>query len=121
MDEEISEFPESGRRFLALRDDWIDHVNQCHALSHATARVGTFIALRMNAHNQRSNWPVKKIARMLGCSTKTVSVALEELRAENLLVVHRPSRRQKQTYFIHLPWTSDVVATSLSDVVSTSL
>lgn len=90
--------------FLALRDDWLDYVNQCPALKHATTRVGTFIALRMNASEQASWWPVNRIAEAVGCSTRTVSDAIAELQQENLLVVSRPDRRTNQRYFIRLPY-----------------
>lgn len=102
--------------FLALRDDWLDYVNQCHDLKHATTRVGTFIALRMNADHQASWWPVRRIARALGCSTRTVSDAIAELRAANLLLVSRHSRRDKQRYRMHLPFhASDAKTAPLSD------
>jgi hypothetical protein len=95
--------------FLAMRDKWIDYVNTCDQLSHATTRVGTFIALRMDATKQNSFWPVKKIAKMVPgapgrkMSTSTIAKALAELQAENLLIVHRPNRRANQTYWLHLP------------------
>ena len=95
--------------FLAKRDEWIDYVNQHEGLSHATTRVATFIALRINATRQTSNWPVKKIAKMIPgapgrkMSTSTIAKAIAELQAENLLTVTRTSRRQNQVYAIHLP------------------
>jgi len=103
--------------FLKLRDEWIDYVNQCERLSHATTRVGTFIALRMSATEQCSFWPVEKIAKMIPrapgkrMSTKTVSVAIAELVKEGVLVVHRPNRRSNQRYFIRLPYARNVVTT----------
>lgn len=94
---------ETAKDFLKKRDKWIDHVNQCADVSHAAARVGTFIALRMNAKNRRSNWPVKKIARMVNCSVPTVSEAINQLVGVHLLVVSRPNRRANQSYSIRLP------------------
>lgn len=98
--------------FLNLRDQWIDYVNQCERLTHAATRVGTFIALRMDAKKQCSFWPVDKIAKMIPraprkkMSTKTVSLAIAQLVEEGLLVVHRPNRRSNQRYFIRLPYGS---------------
>lgn len=113
--------------FLALRDAWIDYVNQCEELSHATTRVGTFIALRMDAKKQCSYWPVKKIARMLPSklgkrmSTRTVSDAIGELVKAGLLTVHRPNRRANQTYCLRMPYQfRDVKNASLSDVENAS-
>lgn len=96
-------------RFLAMRDEWIDYVNQNDRLSHATTRVATFLALRINAKTQTCHWPVKKIAKMIPSapgrqmSTSTIAKALSELQDENLLLVTRASRRQNQVYAIHLP------------------
>ena len=99
--------------FLALRDEWVDYVNQCDQLSHATTRVGTFIALRIDAQKQFSYWPVDRIAKMLPSpsktgksrrmSTKTVTVAIAELVRAGLLLVDRPNRRANHRYRIRLP------------------
>lgn len=97
------------KAFLAFRDEWIDYVNQCERLTHATTRVGTFIALRMNADDQCSYWPVAKIAKMIPrkpgkrMSTRTVSVAIEHLQREGLLIVWRRSRRENYVYSLRLP------------------
>lgn len=96
--------PMPGLAFLKMRDRWVDSVNQSDELSHAASRVGIFIALRMRATNQRSNWPVKKIAKRLKCSTSTVSDALVQLVRARYLVIHRPNRRANQTYFIRMPY-----------------
>lgn len=96
-------------QFLSMRDEWIDEVNQNERLSHATTRVATFIALRMNATKQSSNWPVSKIARMIPSkpgrrmSNSTIAKAIAELMAENLITVTRANRRANQVYSIHLP------------------
>lgn len=96
--------------FLALRDDWIDAVNQCDRLTHAATRVGTFIAFRMDAAKQHSYWPVDKIAKMLPrapgkkMSTRTVSDAIAQLVAAGFLVVTRPNRRANQFYFLAMPY-----------------
>lgn len=90
--------------FLALRDEWLDYVNQASELSHATARLGTFIALRMNARDQSSWWSVGEMARKLGMSTRTISDGLVDLRNAGLLVVHRPNRRGGNFYFLRLPY-----------------
>lgn len=96
-------------RFLALRDEWIDVVNQNERLSHATTRVATFIALRINATKQTSNWPVSKIAKMIPSkpgrmmSNSTIAKAIAELLSENLITVTRENRRANQVYAIHLP------------------
>lgn len=113
--------------FLAMRDEWIDYVNQCEMLTHAATRVGTFIALRMDAGKQYSYWPVKKIAKMLPrapgkrMSTRTVSDAIRQLVDANLLTVYRPNRRANQRYFIHMPYHArNAVNASLSEAVDAS-
>ena len=110
----------SDSAFLQTRDEWIDYVNQCQTLSHAAARVGTFIALRMNVVDRCSWWPVKRIAVALGCSTRTVSDGIAQLMMENLLVVHRPNRRANQRYFIRLPYVRNAAIALLSDAVTAS-
>jgi hypothetical protein len=110
--------------FLALRDEWIDAVNQASGLSHAATRVGTFIALRMNAEEQCSYWPVDKIAKMLPSgerkrmSTSTVSKAIADLVKENFLVVVRPNRRANQRYFLHLPRNAKIASLSNAKIAS---
>lgn len=95
--------------FLAMRDEWIDEVNKDERLSHATTRVATFIALRINAQTQVSNWPVKKIAKEIPSapgrkmSSSTITKAIAELVAANLLIVTRKGRRSNYVYAIHLP------------------
>jgi hypothetical protein len=110
---------EAEYEFLQKRDAWIDFVVSNPALGHATARVGVFIARRMNATDQKSWWGVETMAKEIGCSTKTVSAAISELEAANLLAVVR-RKRGGNTYFLHLPYSSyHVKTTSVRDVKST--
>lgn len=93
-------------KFLKMRDLWIDYVNQHHDLSHATVRVGIFLALRMNSKQQFTWWSVDKLAKTLHVSTKTVSEATLSLEKHNLLIVRR-SKRLGNEYRIRLPISLD--------------
>jgi DNA-binding MarR family transcriptional regulator len=94
----------NGRRnaFLRTRDLWIDYVNQHHALSHATARIGIFIALRMTSKKPTTQWTVQKLAKTLHVSTKTVTDATLILERMGLMNVRR-SKRLGNEYSIRLP------------------
>lgn len=97
------EQPETDIDFLKMRDSWIDYINRNGALSHATVRVGTFVALRMNSRTKMSWWAVDNIAKEVSCSTKTVTVAIQMLEDEHLLVVTR-RKRGGNTYSLRLPF-----------------
>lgn len=92
--------------FLRNRDLWIDYVNQHHDISHVTARVGIFIALRMNAKDKSMWWSVARIAKTIHVSSATVTKATLELEKLGLMIVRR-NKRTGNVYFIRLPYGLD--------------
>lgn len=94
---------EAAAAFYEKRRQWLDYLSTHHAISHADFRVAYFISKRMNGDDQSSWWHVKTIAKELGCSTHTVSVATMKLENLGLLIALRPARGGNE-YFIRLPF-----------------
>ncbi len=94
--------------FLRMRDLWIDYVNQHHDVSHVTARIGIFIALRMNSIDRCMWWNVGRIAKALHVSTATVTKSTQELERLNLMIVRR-NKRTGNVYYIRLPIELDTL------------
>lgn len=89
--------------FYENRRRWIDYVLEHHGVSHATARVGIWLAKKMNGEDQCCWWSVGNIAKRVNMSTKTVSEATAELEAKGLMFVVR-QKGKGNTYFIRAPF-----------------
>jgi len=89
--------------FYDARRKWIDLVLEHPSVSHATARVGVWLAKKMNGKDQCCWWSVGRIAKILHMSTKTVTQATTELDALGLMLVVR-KKGKGNTYFIRAPF-----------------
>lgn len=89
--------------FYDQRRMWIELVLEHPEVGHAAARIGVWLARRMNGRDCCCWWSVGKIAEKLNASTKTVSQATAELERLGLLRVVR-SKGRGNTYFIRAPF-----------------
>ena len=92
----------SAGEFLRLRDTWIRMLVNDLDISHATARVGVHLAMRMTNTN-KSAWPsTKTIARETGVHVRTVIRAITELHNADYIRAVR-KRNVGNEYFFRLP------------------
>lgn len=89
--------------FYENRQKWVDLVLEHHGVGHASARVGVWLARKMNGDDQCCWWSVGRMAKILGMSTRTISDATTELESQGLLVIVRRKGRGN-TYFIRAPF-----------------
>lgn len=94
---------EAAAAFYDKRRKWMDFICEMDRVSHATFRVGYWLARKMNGEDQCCWWSVGQIAKQVGVSTKTVTEATAELEALGLMLVVRKKGRGN-TYFIRLPF-----------------
>jgi DNA-binding MarR family transcriptional regulator len=94
---------QAAAEFYRKRIEWLDMLSTLSIITHAEFRVAFFIAMRMNGDDQASWWQVKNIAKMVGCSTRTVSDTTAKLEHAGLLIVHRPKRGGNR-YYIRMPY-----------------
>lgn len=87
------------QNFYAFRGQWLDYLVERQDLTHGDFRVAYFIASKINPTDGCMWWGVKKIAKELGVSIRTVTSATNKLSHALLLVI---TKGQKGMNYYHM-------------------
>ncbi|WP_152045466.1 helix-turn-helix domain-containing protein [Aureimonas psammosilenae] len=90
------------------RDEWVRHVLGRDYLSADCQRVGIFIAMHMNRHDNHTKHQQTTIAKDLNISPRTVKRAIMQLREEGFIDLEKVARGRRNRavnhYFLIFPW-----------------
>lgn len=90
------------------RDEWVRHILGRDYLSPDCQRVGIFIAMHMNRHDNHTKHQQTTIAKDLNLSVATVKRAVKKLREEGLIELEKVTRGRRNRavnhYFLIFPW-----------------
>lgn len=94
---------EAAAEFYDKRRLWAEYVSTHTLVTDRAFRVGYWLSRRMNGNDRCCWYSIKRIAKEMGRSPRTVSRALLELRnAGVMLVVEEPGK--PSSYFLRAPF-----------------
>lgn len=94
---------EAAADFYDKRRQWAEYVSTHAQVTDRAFRVGFWLSRRMNGEDRCCWYSIKRIAKEMGRSPRTVSRALVELRTAGvMLIVEEPGK--PSSYFLRAPF-----------------